>query len=80
MDEAKSGSAECEYEKTVQEKPDHCYNAGGDDCSGASHQIQNRPRPLRHVLSQSETGVFFFCPFQTEHGLSALDFPFFPAS
>ena len=29
---------------------------------------------------QSETGVFSFCPFQTEHGLSALDFPFFPAS
>ena len=32
------------------------------------------------VLSQSETGVFSFCPFQTEHGLSALDVPFFPAS
>ena len=44
------------------------------------HQIQNRTRPLRHVLSQSETGAFSFCPFQTEHGLSALDFPFFPAS
>ena len=29
---------------------------------------------------QSETGVFSFCPFQTEHGLSALDVPFFPAS
>ena len=29
---------------------------------------------------QSETGVFSFCPFQTECVLSALDFPFFPAS
>ena len=44
------------------------------------YQIQNRIRPLRHVLFQSETGVFSFCPFQTEHVLSALDFPFFPAS
>ena len=44
------------------------------------YQIQNRIRPLRHMLFQSETGVFSFCPFQTEHVLSALDFPFFPAS
>ena len=29
---------------------------------------------------QSETGVFSFCPFQIEHVLSSLDFPFFPAS
>ena len=37
-----------------------------------SHQIQNRIRPLRHVLFQSETGVFSFCPFQTERVLSCL--------
>ena len=29
---------------------------------------------------QSETGVFSFCPFKTEHVLSALGFQFFPAS
>ena len=39
MDEAKSGSAECEYEKTVQEKPDHCHNAGGDDRSGGIFEL-----------------------------------------
>ena len=43
-------------------------------------QIQNRTRPLRYVLSQSETGVFSCCPFQAERVLSALDYPFFPAS
>ena len=43
MDEAKSGSAECEYEKTVQEKPDHCHNAGGDDRSGGILKLYGEP-------------------------------------
>ena len=47
-------------------------NLCSKDCP--SHQIQNRTHPLRHVLSQSETGVFPFVRFRLNTAYQPLIF------